>query len=74
MTDPTPDRPLLRIVRGDPSSEELAALVAVLAARSEVVPAPGRSTTSGWRGRPTRGPGAWRLSGLTLREGTLAGW
>jgi hypothetical protein len=27
-----PDRPVLRIVRGDPSDEELAALVAVLAA------------------------------------------
>ena len=39
------DRPALRIVRGDPSAEELAALVAVLAAASgtgqeEPAPAP----------------------------------
>jgi hypothetical protein len=64
-----PSRPVLRIVRGEPTDEELAALVAVLSARgaadlpteSEVPPV--------WRDRaallrkPTHpGPGAWRAA------------
>ncbi len=64
-----PATPLLRVVRGDPSSEELAALVAVLAARASGVDEPARRPRPLW-GRPvlrpslTPGPGAWRASGL----------
>jgi Acyl-CoA carboxylase epsilon subunit len=66
-----PPRPVLRVVRGEPDDDELAALVTVVAAlagRSAVRPAPARSP---WRdrGRNIRppigpGPGAWRASGL----------
>ncbi len=63
MSDTTP---LLRIVRGDPSPEQVAALVAVLASRggpaaaADVVP-------SRWRSHlraslPPAGPGAWQAS------------
>ncbi len=66
--EPTP--PLLRVVKGDPTPEELGALVAVVAslggaAAEEPAPAPV------WN-RPRRlqrvvlrhGPGAWRISSL----------
>ncbi len=65
-------RPFLRVVRGDPTPEELAALVAVLTARSAgaeaAAPAPPRSAWSD-RSRQLRrplspGPGAWRRSAL----------
>jgi hypothetical protein len=63
--------PLLRVVKGDPTPEELAALIAVVAARSggdaEAAPEP----TSAWRDRTryvrrpmTPGPNAWRASAL----------
>ena len=63
-----PARPLLRVVRGDPTPEELAALIAVVSSRGGDVeePAPQRSL---W-GRPslrrplTMGPGAWKASNL----------
>jgi len=61
-------QPLLRVVRGNPSPEELAALIAVVSARGAAVeePTPRRSL---W-GRPalrqplSPGPGAWRASAL----------
>lgn len=67
--DETPERPpLLRVVRGEPDPAELAAVVAVVAARSaggEAAPRP----LSVWSARsrlvrpPLRpGPGAWRAS------------
>jgi hypothetical protein len=65
--------PLLRVVRGDASPEEIAALVAVLMARAGDAGAPGqdRSGSRSWsdRSRQLRrplfpGPGAWRRSGL----------
>ncbi|MQA14007.1 MAG: acyl-CoA carboxylase subunit epsilon [Pseudonocardiaceae bacterium] len=65
------NRPLLRVVRGDPSDDELAALTAVLAATaSQPAPEPPRPR-SAW-GDPARrlrtplhpGPGAWRASAL----------
>jgi hypothetical protein len=69
--------PVLRVVRGDASAEELAALVAVLSARTTagaaaVDDAGGpKPRAPGWadRGavlrRPLRaGAGAWRASGL----------
>ena len=60
----------LRIVRGDATPEEIAALVVVLAAaaRPATPPRPARSL---WADRgallrrpPPAGPGAWRASGL----------
>jgi hypothetical protein len=65
----TNDQPLLRVVRGNPTPEELAALIAVVTARGaggEPEPAPVRPL---W-GRPIlraplhAGPGAWRASAL----------
>ncbi|MDP9466636.1 MAG: acyl-CoA carboxylase subunit epsilon [Actinomycetota bacterium] len=61
--------PLLRVVRGNPSAEELAALVAVVAARASAASPPEPRGRPLW-GRPvlrpslTPGPGAWRSSGL----------
>lgn len=65
--------PILRVVRGEPGPEEVAALVAVLstiagAADAGSVPRPKRSAWSdpGWLiGAPVHpGPGGWRASGL----------
>jgi hypothetical protein len=69
-----PDRagrePVLRVVRGDATAEEIAALVAVLLSRAgdEVGPATARSAWAD-RSRQLRrplhpGPGAWRRSAL----------
>ncbi len=64
-----PDRPLLRVVRGTPSAQELAALVAVVATRASAAAEPVPAARPLW-GRPvlrptlTPGPGAWRASGL----------
>jgi Acyl-CoA carboxylase epsilon subunit len=65
--------PLLAVVRGNPSAEEIAALVAVLTARTgpssagEAAARPG----SAWSARSRllreplpRGPGGWRASAL----------
>jgi Acyl-CoA carboxylase epsilon subunit len=63
------ETPLLRVVRGDPSPEELAALVAVLTGRGGPAgPEPG--PRSRWADRsvllrpslPTPGPGAWHAA------------
>ena len=68
MTDTPP--PVLRVVRGEPSAEELAALVAVLTARAAApaAPPPPRSVwadpTSRLRGTVRTGPDAWRRSSL----------
>jgi len=71
--DQPPGRPLLRVVRGDATPEEIAALVAVLLARSADAKAPGqaRSVQSSWADRSrllrrplSPGPGAWRRSAL----------
>ena len=65
--------PALRVVRGDATPEEIAALVAVLLARSAAgeVPAPAPLVPSAWsdRSRLLRRPlfpgaGAWRRSAL----------
>jgi hypothetical protein len=75
-----PVRPLLRVVRGKPTAEELAALVAVLASRggSETAPEPPRSPW-GRPGAAIRYPlsthvGAWRASGLVRGVRTRADW
>ena len=67
MTEP---EPLLRVVRGQPTAEETAALTVVLAAKLAAGQAPGRggrATVGGWAHRAralrtplTPGPGAWR--------------
>jgi Acyl-CoA carboxylase epsilon subunit len=64
--------PVLRVVHGSPSPEEIAALVAVLAARAPAQgAASGRILRNGWSERSRllrapllRGPGGWRASGL----------
>ena len=67
------DRPPLRLVRGDATPEQIAAIIAVLAAASGGDPDPGdgERRPSRWaapqgRVRPpfTHGPGAWRGSAL----------
>jgi hypothetical protein len=74
MTDdhatPAPDRPPLRLVRGDATPEEVAALLAVLTAASAGQggePAPRHTSQWASRERAVRrplhpGPGAWRAS------------
>lgn len=66
-----PGRPVLRLVRGEATAEELAALVAVLAARSAGEPDAAPEAPSLWRDRGARlrapllpGAGSWRASGL----------
>ncbi|MGH3099152.1 MAG: acyl-CoA carboxylase subunit epsilon [Streptosporangiales bacterium] len=61
----------LRVVRGEPTPEELAALVTVLAARAGAANGTGGAPRSEWanparsmRGPLPPGPGAWRRSGL----------
>ena len=62
-----PSRPALRIVRGEPNAEELAAITAlVTAAGGDSAPAPSRVRRGGWND-PSRqhrapllpGPNAW---------------
>ena len=64
-----PDRAPLRLVRGDASAEEIAALLAVLSAASGGEEATAPRRTSVWASRErlvrrpiTPGPGAWRAS------------
>ena len=66
-------QPLLRVVRGRPDELELAALVAVVAARQAATAAPdrGRPRVSAWsdpsallRTPLHPAPGAWRASAL----------
>ena len=63
------ETPSLRVVRGEPTAEELAALVAVLAARPAAPPPP--RLRSAWADPARRlglthrpGPAAWRRSAL----------
>jgi len=60
---------VLRVIRGDATPEEIAALVAVLMSRASDGEPPPRTTPSAWSDRsrlvrrPTQpGPGAWRRS------------
>ncbi|TQS45164.1 acyl-CoA carboxylase subunit epsilon [Cryptosporangium phraense] len=70
-TDDAGTEPVLRILRGVPTAEELAALVGVLAARSAAVTPAAPQARELWRRKEARvgaplvaGPGAWRASGL----------
>jgi acyl-CoA carboxylase epsilon subunit len=74
-TDSPPSRARLRVVRGDATAEEIAALVAILLARSadDEAPRPGRSGPDLWSDRAAHlrrplspGLGAWRRSGLPV--------
>ena len=63
-------RPLLRVVRGEPSAEELAALTVVVAALSQrrerrrPVPVGAWASYADAHRRPLQtGPGGWRASG-----------
>jgi hypothetical protein len=65
-----PARPFLRVIRGDATPEEVAALVAVLGALRTAAPAPARRTPE-WQARHRtvrrtlpHGPGGWRSSAL----------
>ncbi|SDS32073.1 Acyl-CoA carboxylase epsilon subunit [Nocardioides scoriae] len=65
-----PETPLLRVVTGDPTDEELAALVAVVSALAGAArPPAGPPRRPEWsarhrlvRGVHRHGPGAWRAS------------
>ena len=63
-------RPLLRVVKGEPTAEEIAALTVVVATlsqrRTRRRPTPvgaWASYADGHRGRLQHGPGGWRASG-----------
>jgi len=63
------EQPLLRVVRGDPTAEELAALAVVVAARATAA-RPESTPGTAWTDRarlvrrcPAPGPSAWRASG-----------
>jgi hypothetical protein len=65
------ERPLLRVVRGEPAADELAALVAVLTARAAAGGAGRPRLRSAWADPAGRlraplapGPAAWRRSAL----------
>jgi len=59
------DEPVIRILRGTPTAEEVAALLGVLALRRPPLPAPSGGSRWARSGRPGGGtwrpaPGAWR--------------
>ncbi|MFF3866874.1 acyl-CoA carboxylase subunit epsilon [Micromonospora sp. NPDC001898] len=65
------EEPLLRVTRGVPTAEELAALVGAVVSRTRPVAAAGPVAASVWTrssrpaaATPAAGPGAWRASGL----------
>ncbi|WP_405113771.1 acyl-CoA carboxylase subunit epsilon [Micromonospora sp. NBC_01405] len=65
------EEPLLRVTRGVPTAEELAALVGAVVSRTRPVAAAGPVVASVWTrssrpatATPAAGPGAWRVSGL----------
>ena len=69
MTSVSPDQPVLRIVRGEPSPDELAAVTVLLMALARSGSAGQPEPPSGWsdlslrlRRAPLPGPGAWRNS------------
>jgi hypothetical protein len=72
-SDPSPDearRPVLRVIRGDATPEEIAALMAVVSARAAEPVADDRpAVRAAWTDRAALmhqplmpGPGAWRAS------------
>jgi hypothetical protein len=66
-----PERPVLRVVRGDATPEEIAAMVAVLLSRPALAEPRPRRAPSAWADRSRLlsrplfpGPDAWRRSAL----------
>jgi len=60
--------PLVRVVRGTPTAEEVAALVGALVSRSTATdsrPAPPSTSTWARSARPGARPTSWRTSGLS---------
>ncbi|WP_313949792.1 MULTISPECIES: acyl-CoA carboxylase subunit epsilon [Frankia] len=72
--------PRLRLIRGNATPEEIAAVVALLAARAVPVesPSPVRSAwadpTQALRRPLATGAGSWRRSGMSPGVRTRAGW
>lgn len=71
MSDESTERPQLRVVRGEPTPEELAVLTAVVTAAASggddaapPVPARGRWNDPAWQHRRPllHGPGGWRAA------------
>lgn len=69
QTGAPPQPPLLRVVKGDPTPEEVAALVAVVSAMASGTAATEEAPRPLWgahhyklRGSHRHGPGAWRAS------------
>jgi len=67
-----PAQPLLRVVRGEPMDDELAALTVVIAALASAPAHEPPLSQSMWADPARRlqvpqspGPGSWRISGLT---------
>jgi hypothetical protein len=67
---PAPTRPLLRVVKGEPTAEELAALTVVVAAMSQRRPRRRPTPVGAWASRADAvraplqpGPGGWRAAG-----------
>ncbi|MFD1825564.1 MULTISPECIES: acyl-CoA carboxylase subunit epsilon [Mumia] len=70
--EPVETTPLLRVVKGDPTPEELAALIAVVAARGAAVAAAPAARRSAWgdparatRPTHTHGHDGWRRSAFS---------
>jgi hypothetical protein len=66
-----PDEPVLRIEKGNPSDEELAALIAAVSAKLTANRPQAKDGPSNWAAywrsvgaRPSPGPSAWRRSAL----------
>jgi len=71
MSTPEERRAAFRVVKGDPTDEEIAALTVVLAAVATPAPAAAPRTPDRWSDPSSRfrtplrpGPGAWRASTL----------
>jgi Acyl-CoA carboxylase epsilon subunit len=69
VTEQTPPDPVLRIEKGEPTDEELAALLAAISARLEAGQRRSQERPSNWaaywrsvRAPLSPGPGAWRAS------------
>jgi hypothetical protein len=71
VTSQQPPEPVLRVEKGDPTDEELAALIAAVSAKLESIRAQPEGRPSNWAAywrsvgaAPTPGPSAWRQSAL----------
>ena len=73
MTTNDEDAQLLRVVKGDPTPAEFAALVAVISAKLNAPPAQqGTYVQQGRQGTPSRWAAYWRRTRQPLRPGPNA--